>query len=259
MNLSFLAGLALLIAAQTSALEKQFPIEFSAPAPDAQFRGIARDMYRSLGQPSCATKGFRVAKGFRRLDHLQDQIAAVKQFEARMIGTPLAAQLAIAKADSRLRYGCWADDDIWFAKTHVKMTQDDVGRSLSQLNRLAPSLARSHPLDAKLAPATQFRDLSRDAILLVRLRCPLIKNTDNQVVLSPARAALIDFRRRLDGTGFAAQFDIANADANFDFYGGIVECGPPRSVSVAEVQRAVLLKMDQKLSQLDSMVKQGGN
>ena len=226
---------------------------FASPSKDAEFRWLARDMYKSLQEPSCQTKGLRAPAGFRRADLLKPEQGAVRAFEERIKGTPAQFHFEVAKSDADLELakgeGCWAEyDDLQIANRHLKMTQDNVKHSLGRMEAIAPSLTELGPANVSVPSGAAFRALARNLVRTTRPRCQQTVRADNEAVLKPARAAVSRFRNRLAGSRYAANFDLAEADIAYEDSIVRVECDDPSRDSVAKVSREFLYSVNRQIT-----------
>jgi len=165
----------------------------------------------------------------RRAVVLAKEAEAVKAFEQRMRSTPAASQLGVALDDitwlqaSGPRH-CWADEDPVFAKMHVQMARHGVTGGLRLLDTAQRGLGSLG--DAKyltLPRGAEFRSIVKDLVQATNPLCGISADSDDQI-LAPARAAVTDFRRRLQNTPYALHFAIAEADAEYEASITQVEC-----------------------------------
>jgi len=212
----------------------------------AEFRFVARGMYRSLFQPSCEP-----SPDFSRADMLNNERQAVSEFERSISGTPASEHISIAKADAELEAGCWADDDPRFALIHVNMTKEDVRGSLARMRELAPRLRSLALTPASTSEGREFRRGVRGLIEAIRPQCPLVSGASNDQVLLPVRERMNRFERELSGSELAVQFDVAEADVAFEQSVTVVECGMPEAVDdLALARREALANVEHLIAAL---------
>jgi hypothetical protein len=207
-------------------------------------------MYGSLLQPSCDPTA-----GFSRAALLSDEMQAVAAFEQSLGGRWGSDHIQIAKADAELAEGCWADDDPRFARIHVAMTKEQVARSLEHMRRLAPRL-RYLPLNSVSASeGAQFRLRSRQLFESINPLCDVASGVSNDQIFAAARQRVRRFAFELTGSDFAAHFDIAERDVEFDQSTVVVECAAPRELELAVARREVLTDVERRLAELDSIAR----
>jgi hypothetical protein len=185
-------------------------------------------MYASLRMPSC-----KAPPGFDRRAKLEDEYQAIRSFEQQTRLAPAGSHLAIASADAAFEQAngedCWMEySELVWAEKHVAMTKEKVRGTLRRLRAIAPSLHRSAPGDgADSDNAAKFRYLVRQLVAFARPLCRLTASAENEQVMGPAQAEIARFRQGLDGSAFAAHFDVAQADVAYELSITNVDCADP--------------------------------
>jgi hypothetical protein len=227
---------------------------FDSTLADAEFRWWAGQVYDALNRESCEPD-----PALRRSVLLAQENEAVRTFERRLEPTSLGAHLSIARSDSLYRLaaenGCSADSDPRFARLHVQRARDDARIGLERMETLASPLAASLPaVRASARRTAQFRYLVRGLVEASQPRCILSNSMGNDDIMAPARAELDRFRSRLQGTEFAIQYEIAEADVAYDHEMTMVECADPAPTPPAELSRNALEAFRRQIARLESLV-----
>lgn len=211
-----------------AAAQDWFVSLFEAQPADARIRYIAGEIVSDLEQPSCAALG--VPPGFDRAKALAPEIAAVEEFKQRIRGSPAYFHFAVGEADQRhedkMRSGCWNDSETRLAELHVKDAKKSTKVHLDALSKLLPEVTQPANFAVATSPeaAVEFRFRVRELIESSRPRCTLTRYADNEAVSAPAKVAVTAFRRELNGTQYALQFDMAEGDVNLYRAISTVEC-----------------------------------
>jgi hypothetical protein len=239
-----------------SAAEPPRPDVFASPPKEAAFRSQARNMVKSLGMPSCATKGLQAPEGFRRADLLRPELKSVAEFGKSIKGTPSQFHFEAAKADADLELargdGCWAEyNDLAIANRHLKMTQDEVRASLARMRDLSASLSLPLPTSISATDGAEFRSLVRTLIETSRPRCQWTVRADNSTISAPARAEVSQFRHRLRGSPYAAHFDMAEADVAFEYSVVHTECDDPGHQAPNRLSAKLLAEVRKQVAQIE--------
>lgn len=215
---------------------------------EAHFRFVARRTYGWLFQPSCQSP-----PGFSRVGMLSDEIQAVRAFEQSLSGGPGSVHIQIAKSDAELTESCWEDADLAFAQIHVTMTREQVSRGLEQMRQLAPRL-RNLPLTlASASEGAEFRLRTRRLIESIH---PLCTTAFDDQIFAPARERVRRFASELTGSEFAAHFDVAKRDIEFEQSRVVVECpATPTELDLAAARRDALADVENQISELESIIR----
>jgi len=229
---------------------------FASPPKEAAFRSQARNMLESLGMPSCATEGLRAPEGFRRADLLRPELKAVAAFGESIKGTPAQFHFEAAKADADLEIAkgghCWAEyNDPAIANRHLKMTQDEVRASLARMRDLSASLSSPLPTSISATDGAEFRSRVRSLIETSRPRCRWTVWADNAKISAPARAEVSQLRHRLNGSPYAAHFDIAEADVAFEYSVVQTECDDPGRQAPSHLSAKLLASVRKQVAQIE--------
>lgn len=216
---------------------------------DAQFRFVARDIYRSLLRPSCDAP-----PGFSREGMINDERRAVSEFERYLNDEPGSEHINIAKADAALEGGCWEDSDPVFALMHVNMTKEKVRRGLEQMRELAPMLRSLKLASGSGSAGGEFRLRARRLIWAVRTQCTIVAGVFNDQVLAPARERVERFKLELSGSELATQFDVAEADVEFERSITRVECSEPKRQALQLARQTSLRNVEQDISELEAFI-----
>jgi hypothetical protein len=191
---------------------------------------------------------------------LEDEYQAVRSFERQTRLTPVQGQLAIASADAAFEQAngenCWMEySDLVSAEKHVAMTKDEVRDTLERLHAIAPSLHQSAPGDeADSSRAPEFRYLVRQLVAAARPQCRITTTAENEQVMGPAQAEIARFRQGLDGTAFADQFDVAQADVAYQLSVQMVECSDPSQADAKRVGEAALADVRRQLAVIGGLI-----
>jgi hypothetical protein len=206
-------------------------------------------MYKDVNTPSCTA-----ALGFDRSLALKGAVAAIEDFENRIASAnPAANQLAVAKADAAyeraLERMCANDDDIRFAQIHVRKTNDLVAAVLESLDATKAKLSVGDPGSKADPDHAELRWNFRLLIQASRPRCPISPQATNEEIMAKVVVKIADLRKRLEGSPFAAEFDVAEQDVSEDYGNSDVECAEPDTLSRwtapvdVELQLAVVEKL----------------
>ena len=221
----------------------------------AEFRWAARKMYASLLTPSCEAPA-----GFDRTSKVKQEVQAVEAVEREMKGMTAQFHLQIARADTVFHINifdsCWANSSWTFANLHVASTKRTVRDTLKGLRAIAPSVNRRSP--SEIMPeknATEFRYLVRRLIEYSRRRCKITMAADNDEVLGSARREIDRFRDGLTGSPYADHFDIAEADAAYEFSVTSVECATPSQTHPAILEREASADVARQLASIGQLVR----
>lgn len=231
-----------------SGCDEFLPDPFESAGLEAEFRWRAKDMYSSLRMPSCAAP-----KGFERDAHLKVEYEAVALFEQQALSGAAHDHLQIASADAAFEQsrndGCWMEySKLVWAEKHLEMTKEIVRATLPRLQIIAPSIDQGLSDGSAASDDTpKFRYLVRQLVAFTRPLCPLIASAKNEQVNGPALHELAQFRKSLEGSPFALQFDVAQADMTYELSQTVVECADPsesdmktvRIQRVADVKRQI--------------------
>ena len=245
--------LPLKILAALSAIPLAACNEAQSPDEGAAFRAVAREMYVSLGQPSCEPRG-----GFERRTYLAEPMAAVATLEARLQNKPASSHLAIAREDARYEImqnqSCWSDTSREWMVRHLEMTKADVGAALPVLQSEAPKLTALPTGNSAPAKAPAFRHLVRQLLASVRPLCPVSALLSNDEALAPARERVERLRDDLAGTPFAAHLAIAEADASYEASQTIVECGQPSAENGIQLRSRLGQEAERQIIKIRKLV-----
>lgn len=216
---------------------------------DAEFRYAAREMYGSLFERSC-----EAPPGFSRDRMLNDERRAVSEFERSLNGRPGSEHTKIAKADAALEGRCSMDSEPDVALTHVNMTKEDVRLGLERMREMAP-LLRSLTLPSGLGSGGgELRRGFRRLIESIQSYCPIVTGVPNDQVLAPARERVAQFERGLSGSELVAQFDIAEADVEFELSITRFTCLPPEIRELEIAKQSSLRDVEQMISELEAII-----
>jgi hypothetical protein len=188
---------------------------------------------------------------------LQPEHAAVNEFEQSVKGTPAQIDFEIAKADVTLELAqnpgnCWAEyNDLAVANAHLKMTQDQVGGTLARLRSLSSSLPQIHLTSMAAKDGAQFRSVIRRLVRRSRPRCQWTVKATNAELFAPARLEIARFRSKLDGSVYAANFDLAEADIAVEDSVVRVECDPPGRGDPKELSARFLSDTKNQIAQIE--------
>lgn len=244
--------LAALIGTSCQALQSD---PFQSPSVEAEFRWHAREMYASLRMPSC-----EAPPGFDRKAKLENEYKAVRSFERQTHATPAQIHIEIASADAAFEQakdeGCWMEySGLAWAEKHVEMTKESVRGTLDQLRDIAPSLHQSALSDVTgSSNAPEFRYLVRQLVQFARPQCQLTTTAGNEQVMGPAQAEIARFRKGLEGTPFADNFDVAEADVAYEISITMVECTAPGRAELAQASRDAVVSVRRELAAIGRLV-----
>lgn len=218
----------------------------------AVFRYTARSVYEALAMESCEG-----APALRRATVLAPEIAAMRAFERRVAAGPARQHLDVARGDIERRrasngLGCWSDSDPRFAASHVRMARDTATAGLREMERLAPGLAPLPATVSALPPARagEFRVLARTLFETLNPPCRITTTAPDAQVMAAALAELPPLRRRLEGTPYAAQFAIAEADLLHERSITAFECVEPGDDTAAAASAAVLRETRRQIDRI---------
>jgi len=217
----------------------------------AMFRYNARAVYDGLLKESCEPD-----PALRRSKVLAAEDDRMRRFEQKAGSGPLRFQLEVALGDIQYvlkdGYHCWDDKDPRLAQAHIEKARSWVNGGLATLERLAPSLASLPRSPSQVSPAkgAPFRALARDLVGLVDVRCPIDSDVDNERIVAATKAEMERFRRRLAGSPFEAQFDMAEADEYYEDKVTPVRCigapgpGRARTASTYRLERSRMMILE---------------
>jgi hypothetical protein len=215
----------------------------------AYIRAAAKRMYKNVSTPSC-----KAPLGFDRFSALKATMASIEDFERRIAEVqPAANQLAVAKADaayeSTMERMCFNDDDIRFAQIHIRQTNDLVVAVLDSLEAAKSTLSAGDPGSKADPTHAELRWNFRQLIQASTPRCPLSPQLTNEEIMAKVAVKIADFRKRLEGSEFAADFDVAEQDVAQDYSNSMVECDEPDSLSrwTAQADVELLLASVEKM------------
>lgn len=104
--------------------------------------------------------------------------------------------------------------------------------------------------------APEFRLAVREAVESSRPACQLSTLASNEFIMAPAKVELSKFRHRLDGGPYAAQFDLAEADADYVQSISQVECqAPDKQSDPKELRQAALAATVRHLKALEARLR----
>ncbi|MEA3014221.1 MAG: hypothetical protein QOD42_2766 [Sphingomonadales bacterium] len=213
-----------------------------AAREDARFRHVARSVHEALLIGPCQPD-----PAPRRAAWRAGENAEVRAFEERIGPGPPRFHWEVARSDVEHRrdsgdLGCSDEADSRLAASHAGMARDRVRLGLQELERMAPGLA-ALPASAAAPPlpdGAAFRLLVRRLVEHLQPFCVLTTAADNDRIMAPAKAELARFRQRLEGTPYALDFDLAEADGLYERSITVAECGVLGDDPAAAVSRDAL-------------------
>lgn len=208
----------------------------SRPPVEADFRYSAREAYKMVLMESCQRN-----PAFARSKVLAPEIALLDQLEADSAESEAGYQLEIARSDIETSgAGCWSDSDPRFAQRHVEMAREGFAGAYEHLVSLAPQLSGPRPHDALPSETgAAFRKAVSALPLTGRVMCRISEHRGDRWIMGPAWRAVSAFRESLQGTAYAAHYDMAREDAVFIESITVVECAAPSRAAPEEVRDAV--------------------
>ena len=220
---------------------------------DGAFRFRVRDIYVELLGARCATAG----KGdLSRL--LAAELIRLKAFEKRL-RPRIRAEWLIAREDAVYEHAigrrCHDEPDAKSRRREVRESRDQIAFQLRRLERVAPRLRITRP-EARvgMARGAEFRYLARRLAGLVESGCQISDKVDNDIVLAPARAEVMRFKSRLQGTPYAAHYAVSESDADFENHIYEGECIAPRSNPPAELQQQWLSMAREQIAAIEAVM-----
>jgi len=214
---------------------------------EADFRYSARQAYKMVLMESCQRN-----PAFARSRVLAPEIALLDELEAELAESSAGYQLEIARSDLEASgAGCWSDSDPHFAQRHVEMARKGFAGAYERLVSLAPQLSGPKPHDP-LPPETgaAFRKAAGALPLTGSVMCRISEHRDDRWIMGPAWRAVSAFRQSLQGTAYAAHYDLAREDAVLIESVTVVECAAPDRGPPEDMRNAVQRRAESKIADI---------
>ena len=146
------------------------------------------------------------------------------------------------------------DSDPDVALMHVNTAKEDVRLGLEQMRELAPMLRSLTLPSGSASGGGELRLGFRRLIWAIQSLCRMADGVSNEQVLAPARERVNQFKHGLSGSELATQFDIAEADVEFELSVSTFTCLPGEIGELEPVRRSSLQYVEQTISELEAII-----